>query len=329
MKVCLIADLHFGAHKNNVGFFKSQMKFYDQMKEYLLQNEIKTIVILGDVFDDRTNVNVYIENHTVELFKDLSKDFNIHIITGNHDIYYTTTTEVNSLKNIAEINNIVVYEKPTNVSFDGVEVTMLPWLCEKPLPDLKAKYCFGHLDIIGMKMDKVNVCEKGIAQEDLCHNWNYIYTGHFHKRNTFNNITYVGSPYELTRIDENEQKGFTILELNDNTTKFIENVVSSRYKTITYPNETNGDIRANDFVDVKVPVEYGEKLTDVSDWILNLNLDNPANVVMVDKQEEKVEIEVDDNIDIFKLMQEYLDMSEYDNKQEIMQKFTKLYYNQT
>ena len=89
----MIADLHFGIKKADTTFMESQLRFFrEQFVPELNASGIKTIWILGDVFDTRQTINTMTINRVIELFRDTLKDFDINIIVGNHDMYLTTDT---------------------------------------------------------------------------------------------------------------------------------------------------------------------------------------------------------------------------------------------
>ena len=114
MKIALIADLHAGIKKSDSVFQRSQLKFFtDQLVPELKASGITKLFILGDVFDTRQAVNVQTDNVVIDLFKNTLKDFDIHVIVGNHDMYMTTTTEINSLKVLDLMPHVTLYEKPT------------------------------------------------------------------------------------------------------------------------------------------------------------------------------------------------------------------------
>ena len=58
MKIALITDQHLGARNDNLVFVNYFKKFYDEIFfPYLVENNIKTVIDLGDTFDRRKYVN--------------------------------------------------------------------------------------------------------------------------------------------------------------------------------------------------------------------------------------------------------------------------------
>ena len=231
MKVALISDLHFGIKKSDLKFQKSQLAFFEkQLIEELKLQDIKDVFVLGDVFDTRQSVNVQTNNVVLKLFKDTFKDFNIKIIVGNHDLYYTDTTEVNSLKQLNLLPNVIVYEKPETIEMYGHSLTFMPWITDYDnINFTSSEFCFAHMDVAGFMMDKYNMCSNGVPVKKLAENFKHVYTGHFHTRSkkTIGNcdIEYIGSPYQLTRIDADQDRGCTILDLDTNNTELILSLI--------------------------------------------------------------------------------------------------------
>ena len=50
-----------------------------------------------------------------------------------------------------------------------------------------------------------------------------VYSGHFHTKSDKENIHYVGTPYEMTWSDYNDQKGFHIFDTETRQTEFVKN----------------------------------------------------------------------------------------------------------
>lgn len=337
MKIALISDLHFGIKKSDIVFQKSQLKFFEkQLVEELKIRDIDTIFVLGDVFDTRQAVNVQTSNIVLKLFKETFRDFKIHMIVGNHDLYYTDTTEVNSLKFLNLLPNVKVYEEETQFELDGHSITMLPWITDyKNVVLPSSEYCFAHLDISGFMMDKYNMCSSGLSVKNLTDNFKHVFTGHFHTRSKKKigkcTIEYIGSPYQLTRIDAGQDRGCTILNLDTAKTELIVNTESIRFVKLTYPDvpENIEEIVKNNIVDVDIPYECSDESKKILDYTQAINSAKPINITqnIGKKPELTVEHAEEDlsNIDLFSLFKTYVDQLDNINKDEIYKELTTLY----
>jgi len=243
MKLCILGDTHFGARGDSLDFHKYFQKFYDEVFfPYLIENDIKAIFQMGDLFDRRKFINFNSLYLSRKYFFEKCERLGIqlHTLIGNHDVAYKNTLEVNSPSLLLnEYNNIEIYEEFDTVEFDGVSIDVVPWICDDNVDDIfnrmkesKAQICFGHFEIAGFEMDRGNVCESGIDKQSLS-KYDVVLTGHFHHKSTDGNITYVGTPYEMTWADWNDPKGFHIFDTETREINFVKNPFSMFHK-ITY-----------------------------------------------------------------------------------------------
>lgn len=309
MKVALIADLHLGVKKSDQIFQNSQIRFFkEQFVQELKEKNISTIIVCGDVYDTRQSINVQTENVVIDLFKNILKDFKIHIIVGNHDMYHTTTTEVNSLKTLDLLPNVTVYEKPTVVNLEGVEALMLPWITKYTDYDQIVishyKYAFAHLDIIGFNMGG-GLSTTGLTIQEIIDKIDHTYTGHYHSRSVkkFKNgektITYVGSPYQITRIDRGQDRGYAILDLETNDFQWFTNTKSMIFTKYIYPEIDETKITGNQ-VDIEIPYDKQNETKKIFDLVNYLNSLNPAYPVNIYNGDDSKKTE-DLNLDVTSL----------------------------
>lgn len=337
MKVALISDLHFGVKQSDTTFQKSQLKFFEkQLVEELKMRGIDTIFVLGDVFDTRQTVNVQTNNVVLHLFKETFADFTIHMIVGNHDLYYKNTTSVNSLKQLDLLPNVTVYEQPETLDFDGHSVTFMPWITDYKTVEFEpSEFCFAHMDVAGFMMDKVNMCSDGVSVKKLAENFMHVYTGHFHTRSKKKigncDITYIGSPYQLTRIDMGQDRGCTVLDLDTNETELIVNTESIKYVKLTYPNtiENIKDLVANNYVDIDIPYELSDESKKIFDYMQNINANSALTITQNIGKKPELTVSATDkdlsSIDLFSLFKSYTDQLKNINKTEIYTELTNLY----
>jgi hypothetical protein len=71
-------------------------------------------------------------------------------------------------------------------------------------------------------MDRGNVCDHGLDKKKLS-KYDVVLSGHFHHKSTDGNITYVGTPYEMTWSDYNDPKGFHIFDTETRNMEFVRN----------------------------------------------------------------------------------------------------------
>ena len=233
MKIALITDTHFGARSDSVQFDNFFRKFYDEVFfPYLVNNDISTIVHLGDVFDRRKFINyTTLHNCRQYYFEQIKKlGLQLYQIVGNHDTYFKNTNEVNSLGLIAADYAVdTIVSEPKEIIFDGCSVLMVPWLCadnyvaaSAVIEKSCAPVCFGHFELAGFQMYKGMVNEHGM-KPGVFDKFDLVCSGHFHHRSTKGNITYLGNPYEITWSDYDDPRGFHVFDTDTLDLAFVEN----------------------------------------------------------------------------------------------------------
>lgn len=339
MKIALISDLHMGIKKQCPIFMESQLRFFiKQFVPELKQANIKDIWVLGDVFDTRMSLNTLVVNKTIELFKDILKDFNIKIIVGNHDMYMTTTTDINSLKILDILPNVTVYEKQTVLTIDGKTILLQPWITDYSTYILTEHYdyAFMHADIIGFDQGGGRLSESGLVAKEILKHVDAVYSGHYHNgiHRQFENgksITYLGAPYQLTRIDRNGIRGYHILDIASGERSLIENHISMKFTRHIYP-DINISMVPGNVVDIDVPAEYADQTKKIADLVNKLEKMNPAypvNISYLPSEEDATEAIDTENLNIITLFGNYLEQVELDTKHKDMlyDSFIELYNN--
>jgi len=235
----IVSDTHFGSKSFNKGIFELMMLFFEkQFFPFLLKNKVKDVLHLGDVFHNRNIIDLYILQQVKQRFFQFFEDnnINLHIVVGNHDIYYKTTIEYNALvENTKEFKNIIIYDKPTKETIGRYTVNLVPWVInyEKDLDlSVNADICCGHFDIQGFKMTKTQLSEEG-ADSEMFKKYPLVFSGHYHVHGSKDNIHYVGTPYQINWADYDEDKGFYVLK-EDFKYEFIQNETNARFLKLYY-----------------------------------------------------------------------------------------------
>jgi len=233
MKICILGDTHFGARGDSLDFHTYFKRFYDEVFfPYLLKYRVNTIFQLGDLFDRRKFINFNSLYQAKKYFFDVCQQHKIEVyaLVGNHDIAYKNTLEVNSPSLLLrDYENVHIIEDFYTNEFHGVSMDFIPWLCDEneasilqKMKDSKSQICFGHFEIAGFEMDKGVICDVGI-DKSILNKYDIVLSGHFHHKSTKDNITYVGTPYEMTWADYKDNKGFHIFDTTNRELEFVPN----------------------------------------------------------------------------------------------------------
>ena len=193
-KAACFTDIHFGNKNNSKQHNRDCAEFVDW---FIKQSEdCETCIFLGDWHHHRASVNVSTLNHSVENVGKLSRAFeSVYMIMGNHDLYYREKRDLNSLPYAGLFENVTLVED----ALIQDEVALIPWLVGdewKNLSKTKCRYMFGHFELPNFKMNAmVEMPDHGGINAEHLTGPEYVFTGHFHKRQFKKNVHYLGSPF--------------------------------------------------------------------------------------------------------------------------------------
>ena len=253
-KVALITDTHFGVRNDSQIFLDYMRNFYtDTFFPYLKEHNIQKCIHLGDVFDRRKYINYKSLFDSRDFFFDQLAKNNIEteIIAGNHDTFYKTTNEVNSVTLLLnEYSNIRTFDSPIEMS----NYLLLPWICKdnyehsmNVIENTKCNILFGHLEIDGFEAHPGYLHDGGFDKK-LFDKFDMAFSGHFHHKSDNGTIYYLGNPYELTWQDYKDVRGFHIFDTETRELTFIENQNRMFYKFMY--NDTELKLEDIDQIDV-------------------------------------------------------------------------------
>ena len=337
MRIAIINDTHAGVKNGSDIFLKYSEKFYNEIFfPYLLENNIKNIIHLGDYFEHRKYVNYKVLEHNYNTFIKKLYDYDIHmdIIPGNHDVYYKNTNQLNSLTQILSQykDRIHIWEKPIVKNYDGLNLGLVPWICKENedecydfIQTANAPILLGHLELGGFQyMANANIKSHGIGTE-IFQRYEAVYSGHYHTKSTRDNVTYLGTQFELTWSDAGDPKYFHVL---DTETRNIEPVANTNvlFQKLIYDNE-NEPIITKDKIEgtyIKVIVNNKKDLYAFDQFMDKLYNMNPYEVRIIENFDEYAGESIDDDevntVDTPTLLNSYIDATETNLNNDILKK---------
>jgi hypothetical protein len=280
----------------------------------------------------------------MEVFEAMSKVAPVRVILGNHDCHDLNSNSINSVKPLGWLPNVTVYEEPELIELGGKSMLMMPWRAnpeqEKQCLETfkKADYLFCHTDVKGADFNKWTKVDHGNEVAEF-KSYKKVYTGHIHYRQKVGNINFVGCPYELTRSDIGNSKGYWILDTEKGTEEFVENPVSPRF--IRFGAEEILEIRLdrlkelckNNFVDVYIeesqaidfPFQQLEELLDGFHRKLTFKTNMTSHVI----NEESMEMtEGNYDLDIMSISDRFISALSYETKlKDALKKYMKSLHN--
>jgi DNA repair exonuclease SbcCD nuclease subunit len=213
-KAALFTDIHFGLKSNSTLHNEDCLNFVKWATAKAKEEGCETAMFLGDWHNNRASINILTLGYSLQALEHLNANFStVYFIPGNHDLYYRDKRDVQSVEWAKHLSNVQI----CNDWFSSGDVVIAPWLCAddyKRIPKLKGQYMFGHFELPGYLMNAmVAMPEHGEVRREHFSHFDHVFTGHFHKRQTQKNITYIGNCFPHNYADAgDDDRGLAVLE---------------------------------------------------------------------------------------------------------------------
>ena len=341
MKVAIITDQHFGARKSSKILHDYYGKFYkDIFFPYLKENNITTVVDMGDTFDNRRTIDLWAIDWARTNYFDVLHEMGIrvHTVVGNHTAYYKDTNEINTIDLLLkQYDNITTYAEVQEIKLGDLNVLLVPWINSEneettfdTIRNSQSKVAMGHLELNGFRAHRGHVMEDGM-DIDAFEKFDKVYSGHYHTRSDNGKIYYLGNPYEMFWNDVNDPRGFHIFDTETTEHTPVNNPYSIFYN-IYYEDTPHQLFDASEYKDkiVKVIVRKKteqkrfEKFLDKLYSVGVHELKIVENFVIQDNEEFEVE-ETENTISI---LNRYIDESDMDCDKSIVKGILQKIYSE-
>jgi len=323
MKVAIITDTHYGARKGSKylhDYFELfyQNVFFPALKEH----GVEAVIHMGDAFDSRKSIDYQSLEWSKRVVFDNLKDYDVHMIIGNHDTYYKNTNEVNSPELLLQTySNIKTYSQPTEVKVGGLDILFLPWINqgneEASYQLIKKTSCtcaMGHLEFQGFRVNRQIIMEHGLDSK-LFEKFKYVFSGHYHTRSDDGRVFYLGNPYEMYWTDVNDTRGFHIFDTENLTLTSINNPYKL-FHNIYYEDTNYKLFNASEYESkiVKVIVRKKTNPKDFEKFIDKLHSAGIQELKIVENFDihESEEFEVDEEENTISILNRYIDESDFE-----------------
>jgi len=340
MKVAILTDTHYGCKKGSKYLHDYFELFYKNIFFPTLEKEeITTVLHLGDAFDSRKSIDYQSLEWSKRVVFDPLKNYDVHMIIGNHDCYYKNTNQTNSPELLLkDYPNIKTYSDPKEVTIDKLNVLFVPWICaeneeltKKLIENTTSKVAMGHLELNGFQPYKGHIMEDGM-DTNVFDKFDRVFSGHYHTRSNNGKIFYLGNTYEMYWNDVNDPRGFHIFDTE--TLKLTP--VNNPYKLfyIIYYEDTpyqTFDSRQYESKIVKVIVRKKSRPKDFEKFIDKLYSSGVQELKIIENFiiQENENFEIDETENTISILNRYIDEAEVEHDKSIIKKILQDVYRES
>jgi DNA repair exonuclease SbcCD nuclease subunit len=213
-KVAAFTDLHIGLKSNSAIHLGDCEEFIDWFIEQAQEQGCETGIFLGDWSHNRNSLNLVALDTSLRCLEKLGAAFDQFFwFPGNHDLFYKDKRDVHSSAFGRHIPGVTVVEGITTLD----NVTLVPWLVGdewRTMKDVKSRYVFGHFELPSFYMNAmVQMPDHGELRREDFGAPEYVFSGHFHKRQATRNIHYIGNAFPHNFSDNwDDERGMMTLE---------------------------------------------------------------------------------------------------------------------
>jgi DNA repair exonuclease SbcCD nuclease subunit len=232
-KVAAFTDLHVGLKGNSTTHLNDCEEFVDWYIAEAKKAGCDTGIFLGDWSHNRNSLNLITLDTSIRCLEKLGAAFDQFFwFPGNHDLFYKDKRDIHSSAFGRHIPGVTVVEDVCTIG----DVTLVPWLVGdewKNISKVKSRYMFGHFELPLFYMNAmVQMPDHGELQADHFKHQEYVFSGHFHKRQNRGKIWYIGNAFPHNFSDTwDDERGMMVLEWGG-TPQFINWDNCPKFRTI-------------------------------------------------------------------------------------------------
>jgi len=297
-KIAAFTDIHFGLKSNSATHNQDCEDFVDWFIAEAKKEGCDTGIFLGDWHHNRNSLNMLTMVSSVKALEKLGQAFeNFYFFPGNHDLYYKDKRDVHSVDWGRHIPGVTIVNEITTIG----DTTMVPWLIGeewKKMEKLTSRYVFGHFELpLFMMNAMVQMPDHGELQASNFKNPEYVFSGHFHKRQAKQNIVYIGNAFPHNYADAwDDDRGMMILE-HGGKPQYKVWPDAPKFKTVKLSqliDEGDDLIKSKTYlrVGIDIDISYEEASYIKETFLANTNL---RELTLIP---EKKEVEINNDIDV-------------------------------
>lgn len=184
-------------------------KLLQFIKVKTIENSVKTVVFLGDLFHTHRLIRMEVERFWIKWATEIGEIAKVILIVGNHDQPGDDQNEqlMSALDVLKDIKNVIVVDKPMEI--DGIsyfphtasDFKFKEW-ADKALTDL----LFCHQSFDGSQYENGFYAKDSLPLDSIS-KFKKVICGHIHKSQELGNLWFPGTPKWDSLSDANEDKG--------------------------------------------------------------------------------------------------------------------------
>lgn len=342
MKIACITDTHIAFKKSNINFHNYFEKFYSNVFfPELKKRNIKTVIHLGDAFDNRKGIDYWGLEWAQRVIYDRFRDLGITVyqICGNHDASMRSTNKYNAIGTLLrDYENVIPIVEPEEHQVGNTKILFVPWICKdnekhsfELLQETSAKLVFGHLELKGFTLFPGQLNTHGMTTERF-QRFDRVFSGHYHTRSDDGKIFYLGNPYQMFWSDVDDERGFHIFDTESYDLEFIQNpykIYTKLYYNNSSLNEIDDETLKEKYVKLIVKNNLNQnnyetfvsKLTSLD--IIDLKIVDTNTIDDTNVDIENIEIE-----DTLTTLNKYIDESDFNLDKSMVKKILQQIYQE-
>lgn len=270
-KSALMTDIHFGGKANSVQHNEDCIRYLKWFcGRVKADKDIDHVVFLGDWNQERSAIDILTMNYShtgAKLLNDLGLP--IYFVLGNHDLYKRHSREIHSIVQFELLDNFIPIYEPTEFNEIGDGMMLCPYLFHDEYTQLSqfshVPVWGGHFEFSGFVITGYSTKMKGGPNADDFSKPKNILSGHFHKRQTQKNVTFIGNCFPTNFGDEGDtDRGMATYDHTTNDLQFINWDECPVYTRVTLTDLLDGQdlpMGARVKCVINVPIDHSESST--------------------------------------------------------------------
>lgn len=247
MKIAMWTDQHWGAKGNSKQHNDDCLDYMQWFIDNVKRLKCDTLVFMGDWFENRNAINVGTLNASfrgLQMVNELGLP--IYFCIGNHDLYHRGNRAEFSTYHFSQFSNIILVNEP---HFSN-DLAFFPYIFNSEYPEAvaqimknKSKYVFGHFEFRNFIVTGSDRRIEHGPDHTAFSAPDYIFSGHFHKRQMNDNVIYIGNTFPTNYGDAwDDARGMATLDTDTGEIDFINWEDCPKYRKVKLSDVLSGTI---------------------------------------------------------------------------------------